>query len=225
MYKSFLVFPLLLLTGCLSDPAESIDEKKAAQQPAGVPEKAAPTTQTGKVCDYEVKDAKPFWTAYKYTEKAAVGGTFNTFTVSKSKQAPNVMESMNNLSIEIDTSSVESNNPARNKTIADIYFAKFAPANVIKGKVVATEGDNKQGTMKINLDMNGVAKDVDFKYDIKGEELEATAVMDMMDFNLKGPFDAIHEACKALHTGTDGVAKTWTEVALKITAQVKVSCN
>ena len=106
MYKFFLVLPFLVLTGCLSDPAESIDEKKSAQQPTGLPEKAAPMTQTGKVCDYEVKDAKPFWTAYKYTEKAAVGGTFNTFTVSKSKQAPNVMESMKDLSIEIDTSSL-----------------------------------------------------------------------------------------------------------------------
>ncbi|MEC7988288.1 MAG: YceI family protein, partial [Myxococcota bacterium] len=152
-------------------------------------------------------------------------GTFNTFTVSESKQAPNVMESLKDLSIEIDTSSVESNNPARNATIAGVYFAKFAPATQIKGKVISAAGDNKQGTMKINMDMNGVSKDLDFTYEVKGEELEATGVMEMMDFNLKGPFDAIHEACKALHTGADGVAKTWTEVALKVTAQVKVSCN
>ena len=224
----------MLSMACQDQPsqlkADQKTQEKKAQENNPNPQKVqgaegAQNMQQNKVCDYTVKDAKPHWTAYKFTEKAAVGGTFNSFKLSDSRQAPNLMESLKNLSIEIDAASVESNNPSRNKTIAEVYFAKFAPANSIKGTVVSATGDNKQGDMKINIDMNGVAKDVDFKYNVEGTALEANAVIDMMDFKLEGPFKAIHETCKALHTGADGVAKTWTEVALKVSATVDVVCK
>jgi hypothetical protein len=46
----------------------------------------------------------------------------------------------------------------------------------------------------------------------------------MLDFSLGGPLALLHEACKALHTGADGVAKTWTEVTLKVNATVVKNC-
>ena len=81
--------------------------------------------------------------------------------------------------------------------------------------------------MDISIEMNGVSKTLPFSYTYESTKgiLEAKSVMDMMDFNLKGPFDSIHEACKTLHTGPDGVAKTWTEVALQVTAEVIETCT
>ena len=59
----------------------------------------------------------------------------------------------------------------------------------------------------------------------KDGKLEASVTVDMMDFALDGPWASIHETCKALHTGADGVAKTWTEVMLKVTADVAKICK
>jgi hypothetical protein len=47
----------------------------------------------------------------------------------------------------------------------------------------------------------------------------------MLDFALNGPWSSLHEACKALHTGADGVAKTWTEVMLTVSANVARICK
>ena len=96
-------------------------------------------------CTYLVKDAKPHWTAYKYTKKAAVGGTFNTYKLSgmeESKPAATIAAALKGLSIDIDAASVESKNPARNKTIADNYFGKFAPASSIKASILSSSGDD-----------------------------------------------------------------------------------
>ena len=74
-------------------------------------------------CTYTITQAKPEWTAYKYTEKAAVGGTFNTFTLSPAKPSSSFSGALQGISIEIDASSVESYNPSRNTTIAEKYCA------------------------------------------------------------------------------------------------------
>ena len=104
---------------------------------------------------------------------------------------------------------------------------KFAPQHALKANVVSSTGDNKNGTMNINIEMNGVSKVLPFSYSYEAAKgvLEAKSVMDMMDFNLQAPFKSIHEACKVLHTGPDGVAKTWTEVALQVTAEVIETCT
>lgn len=191
----------------------------------GAPQAKAPVPTTLLGCTYTIKEAKPEWTAYKYTEKAAVGGTFTKFTLSEAKSAPSFVGAMNELSIEIDASSVESNNPARNKTIAEKYFSLFAPQSVIKGNVLNAKGNEKKGTIAINIDMNGVQKPYSFSYEEKDGVIIASSVMDMMDFQLQKPFDSIHTACKTLHTGKDGVAKTWTEVALRVVVQYEKVCQ
>ena len=188
-------------------------------------EEAKSTDGKSQECTYTVTQAKPEWTAYKYTEKAAVGGTFNAFTLSPAKPAPSLVGAIQGLSIEIDAASVESNNPARNTTIAEKYFALFAPKSTIKGNVLSAKGDEKEGSIDINIDMNGVQKSYTFSYEEKEGNLVASSVMDMMDFQLQKPFDSIHTACKTLHTGSDGVAKTWTEVALRVVVTYEKQCK
>ena len=177
-------------------------------------------------CEYEITDVKPGWTAYKFTEKAPVSGTFNKFTVSGQEKAADILTAIKGLNVDIDGSSVESGNVGRNATVAAQFFAKFAPINKMSGEAVAVKGDDKKGSVTILVDMNKTKKKVDFKYsvDAKGS-LSAEAVIDMMDFALKGPFDSIHKACKVLHTGKDGISKTWTEVLLKVSAKLVKSCK
>ena len=179
-----------------------------------------------KSCEYEIKDVKPGWTAYKFTEKAPVSGTFNKFTVSSSQKGKDISSAIKGLSVDIDGSSVESGNVGRNATVAMQFFAKFAPVNKMAAKAIGVNGDDKKGSVTILVDMNKKQKNVDFKYTVNAEgKLSAEAVIDMMDFALKGPFDSIHKACKLLHTGKDGISKTWTEVLLKVSANLVKTCK
>jgi len=206
-------------------------EQEAPNPAASKPEASTnagdtkPKPNTPQKCSYLVKEAKPEWTAYKFTEKSPVGGTFNSFTLSTPKKANTFAQSVEGLSIEIDAASVESNNPGRNVTIAEKFFAVFAPKSMIKGNVVSAKGDDKKGEIQINIDMNGVQKPYVFTYEEKEGKMVASSVMDMMDFNLKAPYDSIHTSCKALHTGSDGVAKTWTEVALRVVVSYEKICK
>jgi hypothetical protein len=92
--------------------------------------------------------------------------------------------------------------------------------------VVAVKGDDAGGTVDLNIGMNGVSKTLSFPYQVSPDgTLTAKTSMEMMDFGLQAAFDSIHEACKILHTGADGVAKTWTDVELSVTAKLTKSCS
>ena len=176
-------------------------------------------------CTYQITDAKPGWTAYKTSDKAPVSGSFNEFQFAVAEPAGSLSDAIKGLAMSINPASVESNNAPRNATIATKYFAGFANPDAISGKALSVSGDDTAGTVSIQVAMNAVTKDLDFKYTVaEGGALEASATTDMMDFSLKGPWASLHEACKALHTGADGVAKTWTEVMLKVNATVVKNC-
>ena len=207
---------------------EAPQVKKTEKSPKAAPPQRKPSAENAQPpgdCTYMVRAAVPEWTAYKFTDKVAVGGTFNSFSLSSPKRAYSFSDSIEGLSIEIDASSVESNNLARNKTIAEKYFSLFAPQSVIKGNVLSVTGDDQKGSIVINIDMNGVQKPYTFSYAQKEGSVVASSVMDMLDFQLQKPFDSIHTVCKALHTGADGVSKTWTEVALRVVFTYEKKCQ
>ena len=47
------------------------------------------------------------------------------------------------------------------------------------------------------------------------------AVMDLDSWNAQNALISINKACKALHTGPDGVTKTWSEVKIEIATYLK----
>ena len=177
-------------------------------------------------CTVQITDAKPSWTAYKTTDKAAVNGTFNDYQFTTVEPAASLSDALAGLNMSINPASVESNNAPRNATIVSKYFALFENPTAIRGKVLSVNGNDESGTIGMQITMNGVSKDLDFSYTVADDgELQASVSADMFDFALNGPWSSLHEACKALHTGADGVAKTWTEVMLKVTANVAKVCK
>ena len=179
-------------------------------------------------CTYSVGEnpIQVEWTAFKFTKKQGVTGTFNTTSLSGPREADSLTALARGLSMEIDGTSIESNNPGRNVTISQFFFQIFAPSPDIVGRVVQVEGDDQSGKLDVAISMNGTTKTVPFKYTISDRhEVEATAKIDMMDFALQKAFDSIHLACETQHTGEDGVSKTWTDVDLKLTGRFEESCD
>ena len=231
--KIFAILALVvgLASGCTSktDEVKAKEEanKKALAQQAT--EKAAEEAAKPKApgCTYTLTEFTPGWTAYKFTEKAPVSGTFNTVKISEMKTGDTLTSIFAGVTGEIEGASVESNNPARNATIAAAFFGKFAEAAKITAKITGATGDDKIGLLMVSVTMNGVTQALQLKHDGLKEDgtVVAKATIDMMDFGLKAAFDSIHETCKELHTGKDGVAKTWTELEVAIAAKVTKTCS
>jgi hypothetical protein len=45
------------------------------------------------------------------------------------------------------------------------------------------------------------------------------ATMDVSNWNALEALASLNKVCEALHTGSDGVSKTWSEVTLNITSE------
>lgn len=180
-----------------------------------------------KVCTYGVSagDVRVEWTAFKTTAKAPVKGTFNQMTLAGPTSAQSLKGLAKGLSITIDGASVESNNPGRNVTLSQFFFQKFAPTAAIKASVVSLEGDDTKGTLNIAVTLNGVSKTLPFAYTVEAGVLQAKATMSMRAFALKAAFKSLHNACASLHTGSDGVSKTWDDVELALSSKFTKTCK
>ena len=216
-------FGAIGLMGMVACGSEDPAPATKAAAPASASVEKAPAAQN---CTYTLTEATPGWTAYKFTEKTGVSGSFTATTLSETKAGPSLAAAIEGITMTIDPASVSSGNAGRDLTIQEKYFGLFAPQTDLTAGVVAVKGDDKTGTVDVNLGMNGVSKTISFPYELAEDgTLTAKADMEMMDFGLKAAFDSIHTACKLLHTGEDGVAKTWTDVALSITAKIAKECS
>jgi len=226
--RFFAIFLLLagLSAGCNSKTAE-IEAKEAANKEALAKQAAAKAAEAAApACTYTLTEATPSWTAYKTSDKAGVSGTFNTVKLSETKPGDTLTAALAGLSAEIEGASVESGNPARNTTLAQAFFSKFAAETRFGAKITGASGDEKEGLIMVMLEMNGVSKPIQLKHDgLQEGTLTAKAVIDMLDYALQAPFDSLHSACEGLHTGKDGVAKTWTEVEVSLTAKIDKKCQ
>jgi hypothetical protein len=87
-------------------------------------------------------------------------------------------------------------------------------------------GNDSSGNLTIEIKMNGVAKEVPFSYTANEQgEIVAKTGINLMDWQLKPAFDSIHQACEQLHTGKDGVSKTWDVVDLEIKGKFTKACG
>ncbi|MBS1986202.1 MAG: YceI family protein [Bdellovibrionales bacterium] len=166
------------------------------------------------------------WTAFKTTEKLAVGGSFDQTNLhSGVPEAATITELLKGGKFTIEVSTVNTGNPTRDATLRTVFFSKFLKPEV-SGEVKKV-GKGDKGKMDVELDVNGVKKVLtfDYTYSEKDGAFEAKSKMDVMDFGLKAQHEALNTACKALHTGKDGVSKTWTEVDLALVSKLRKTCK
>jgi len=159
------------------------------------------------------------WTGFKYTEKAGVGGSFDTLTV-ESKESKSVEELLKSISFKIDTDSINSGNPARDETLKKTVFKFLSIPKTIKGEVLSVEDKALKFKMTLNEEM-----EAQFGYSYTEGTLSAMGAIDLTKNGLLKSFNAVHEACKILHTGKDGKSKTWADVKINLKAQVEEKCS
>lgn len=192
---SFVAGSLFLLGAC-GNPAEKTEEN----QPVSV-------------YSYNNETSILEWTAFKFTERKGVKGTFNDFTIKGIKESTDPKELLQSLTFSIPVASTETNDPGRNEKIIKYFFKTINTEN-ITGKLVKL---NEDETADLQITMNGITKDVTGNYKLSDTQFSFTAMIDVLNWKGGNGVAALNAECIENHTGPDGVLKLWSEVDLSFT--------
>jgi len=192
-------------------------------------EKSIETNSTAKQstdCSFTVNEdgIKVNWTAFKTTKKVGVNGTFDNVDTEIKPNANSITHLITGSTFKINTSSVNSNKPDRDAKLVSFFFEKFVNMD-ITGLFVSATGNNKLGKGTVNLTMNGVAKDVLYTYSVVENEVKINTNIDTDLWNGQAAMVSINKACEKLHTGDDGVSKTWKDVDVNVVIPFKKDCK
>ncbi len=213
-------YTLLILTmtfflfSC-SNEKNNTEPQSSAGQNQNLQQKTPSTAPApGKQADYVVDSVRIKWTAFKYTNKTAVAGTFDKVAWKGLHKAASPGNTLEHATFSIDVKSLNTNNPGRDQTITEYLFGKMMETNQIEGRIIKVEPEN--ALIKVVLRMNNHEKIVGFRYIFQDNVLKAKSKIDLIkDFKAGEPFYFLHTACEDKHTGPDGVSKTWPDVDLE----------
>ncbi|WP_299116708.1 YceI family protein [uncultured Winogradskyella sp.] len=156
------------------------------------------------------------WTAYKTTEKKAVGGEFTTLSFDN-KTGATPQEALNNLEFSIPIKSLFTKDETRDAKIKASFFGVMLNTDLINGKI--TYANNKYSA---SITMNGVTNDLPLEVSITDERrVKMTGVMNLKDWNALDALAALNKVCFDLHKGPDGVSKTWEDVAIEVSTYLR----
>lgn len=176
-----------------------------------------------KTCTYSYDKSKSVleWTAFKFTERKGVTGTFNEFEIRGIESSDDPKKMIESLEFSINTSTAETQNEERNGKIVKLFFGSMS-SDKISGRVKSL-GD--KGIASVLLTMNGIEKIVNGTYTLVDGSFSFKAKIDVLNWNAGPGISALNEACKELHKGSDGVSKLWSEVELSFTTELTSECK
>lgn len=153
------------------------------------------------------KDITVGWTAFKTPAKAGVKGVLPKVNYTGKNKLTSIESIISSASLTIDTNSVATKNPARDKKISSYFFGNMKNGKMINARVKKLS----KKTLNIELTANGKTKVVPMSYKLKDGKLTAKGFLDVLDFSMGKSLAAINKACFALHEG-----KTWSDVELNL---------
>lgn len=158
------------------------------------------------------------WTAYKTTAKKAVKGVFTKLNITNSTNSTTKLGVFDKLGFEIPISSFFSKNEARDTKIKTLFFGVMDNTILINGTFSNVEGNETDGQLLLNLTMNNETVAVPMTYKTTDNIITINGTIEnLMDWKMAKAFNSLHKACELLHTGEDGVSKTWQDVAISAT--------
>jgi len=218
------IFYTLILGGLVSMSLNSCGEKEQEKKNEEKETIEEPVV-VEKVCTYELENEslKLNWTAYKYNEKAGVGGAFDTVSVTGfDSEKETLSEALMNVKFSLSTGSTNTNNPDRDTKIKDSFFGAMENSLEITGYIESIM-PNGEGVMVIF--MNGQKVRAPFAWTYEGELFSLKATVDVNDFNGTGALEALNKVCEDLHKGEDGVSVLWPNVDVSAEAIIKEVCK
>ncbi len=156
------------------------------------------------------------WTGYKTTGKIAVNGSFQNFEINSIKTIDNLLKAIAHARVRINVYSIFSNDETRDKKLITYLFETMTDTRFIEARIEKI--DTSQNMAMVNINMNAHEKVVPMSVQIDAQKgiVTLNGTIDLIkDFAADSSLQALHKACYDLHTGKDGVSKTWSEVSVK----------
>lgn len=156
---------------------------------------------------------KVSFTAYKTTEKVPVGGQFKEIKLSNVMGGDTPLQALDGIQFKIPVSSLFTNDPTgtRDPKILEFFFGVMKNTELISGVVKVVNG-----TSSMDVTLNGETQNIPLEHEIFGDDkILFNGVMNLENWNAMDAVSSINKACEILHTGNDGISKTWSEVAVK----------
>ena len=150
------------------------------------------------------------WTAFKTTEKVAVGGSFRTIELKDTKTGETPEEVLEGAAFSIPISSLFTDNADRDSKLLKFFFGTLKNTELLAGTL-----NFREGKCYMTLTMNDVTKQIVTEYVYENNLFTLTSTLNLVEFGGEKAVNAINEACLALHKGKDGVSKTWNLVDIK----------
>lgn len=164
---------------------------------------------------FNKQDVEVKWVAFKTPSKVGVPGWFKELGIKDYYTGSNYEEVLAGLSFSIDPASTYTKNTDRDAKIVKFFFGKMVN-DKITGKIIkATDSE-----ILLELNINGVSKEVPLSLKKQKNKLVASGVMDVFDFKLQNSLAGINKACEQLHLG-----KTWNDVELELSIKYSKSCK
>ncbi|MBN4082842.1 YceI family protein [bacterium AH-315-A23] len=170
-----------------------------------------------KVYAVEAKSTAINWVAYKTTKKLPVKGQFTKVTIENTKNASTVLEALNGLKFNIPISSLVTNDTIRDGKLKKFFFGTMKNTNNISGTLTM----NNETSGLVELTMNGISKILPITCVIDNQMVKIEAEMDLDNWQAQLAIKALNIACKDLHTGDDGISKTWNDVKIEVITNLK----
>ena len=171
-----------------------------------------------KVYTVEPKTTTINWIAYKTTGKVPVKGQFTKLNILEANlSAKTSLEALNNLKFSIPVSSLFTKDTIRDKKLKKFFFGTMVDTQNITGTIHIK--NETSGT--VDIAMNGITQSLPITFVNSDQMVTLEAVMDLDNWQAQAALTALNKVCEALHTGEDGISKTWSEVKIEVATYLK----
>jgi len=163
---------------------------------------------------FDSNKAKIIWKGFKTTDRIQVTGQFEQFESSRDmKQFDSLEGLIDGLDFSISTSSSASGDPVRDLNLKD-YFFKLLTSNF---RLSGSLGYPNNNLIPVTFNTLLGSKTVELSYFFENSVVEIKGIIDIgIDLGGVMAYESIHQQCEQLHTGGDGVSKTWSEVEVLV---------
>lgn len=177
-----------------------------------------------KSCNYQFQagSEKLIWTGYKFTKKLGVNGSFDHIEFTQNTMSKSIDELISSISFTVDVASLNSGLELRDKKLLLFIFGQMKNPGKITGKVISS--DISQNKAIALISMNDVSVQLPFVVTKSENSLSFTGEIDLLTFGMSESFHTLEQVCKELHTGEDGISKSWSTVGLKIDVILSEKC-
>lgn len=171
---------------------------------------------------YNPANSKMTWTAYKFTEKTPVSGTFNEVNIEGAEVLNDPIALLEGLSFSIPIATINTQNPERDEKIKNSFFGVLENTSVLTGKVQSLKDDGKA---EVVMTINNREKVVEGTYTLAEGDFKFMATVDLAAFEALNGVEELNKICHDLHIGADGVSKLWEVIDVSFETKLNMDCN